>query len=127
MNHLSKTELAIIAGMVDELVVNGGILDLKKLRISAENTNLHELSRIACQYYAMMREGTLAFDFSDIEKYLHLLSPSADSSPKGICCLACGADDSISITPESSFIPLCRSCHGKLDQDIAIMSSLMSR
>lgn len=127
MNHLSKTELAIVAGMVDELVVNGGILDLKKLRISTENTNLHELSRIACQYYAMMREGTIAFDFSDIEKYLHLLSPSDSSVPKGACCLACGGVDGISITPESSFIPLCQSCHKKLDRDITIMTSLMAQ
>jgi hypothetical protein len=125
LKRFSQAELALIKGMIDELVVNGGILDLNKLKISSDNIDVNRLTNIACQYYRMIREGRLSFDYSDIEKYLHLINQSGTESLAGFRCFSCGAAESVTATQESSFIPLCQSCHSKLDADISVISTLM--
>ena len=125
MKGLSQAELVLVKGMIDELVVNGGILDLNKLKISSDNINVNKLANIACQYYRMIREGCLSFDYSDIEKYLHLINRSGTEPPAGFRCLSCGVGKKVTATQESSFIPLCQSCHSKLDADISMISTLM--
>jgi hypothetical protein len=123
MSRLAPAELTLIKDMVDELVVNKGILDLRNLKVSIHNINFQRLAVIACQYYRMIIESKLSFDFSEVEKYGY--PAVAGQTESGPICKACGSPSEITITRESCFVPLCLSCHQKLDTNIAICSTLM--
>jgi hypothetical protein len=126
VNQLSTAELSLVRGMVDELIVNRGILDLKNLKISEVHLDIRNLAKLAFQYYRMMLEGNLAFDFSDFEGNLSLSAKGFSDTCNQPRCLACGSHEDITMTPESTFIPLCRTCHQKLDSDIKTMSSIIA-
>ena len=123
MSRLSKAELALIRDMIDELVVNRGTLDLRNLKVSVSNLDFHRLALIACRYYRVTIEGKMSCDFSDVERIGNQLTSTKTGN--GPACMTCGGQSAVTITKESSFMPLCYRCHLKLDADIEIFSSLM--
>ncbi len=126
MKSLSQPEQSLIKRMIDELIISAGILDLKKLHISEFNIDIDRLTRIACEYYRIIREGQITLDFADIARYIHVVGEMPHGEMPRRICLSCGSGESITATKESSFIPLCDQCHEKLDVDITMMASLLS-
>lgn len=123
MSRLSDAELGLIKDMIDELVVNRGLLDLRTLRVSAHNLDFQRLARIACRYYRVTIEGQMTLDFLDAEKLGN--QPAENRRGYGPACSACRGKTDITITRESSYVPLCAQCHQKLDPDLEVLSSLL--
>ncbi|MCD6162425.1 MAG: hypothetical protein J7K40_08445 [candidate division Zixibacteria bacterium] len=111
-----------IKEMVDEIIVNRGILSIADRRMQIDGLNIEQLSSLAFKYYKMIVLGESPFD---IDQRLISKASKSSKSQKPISlhkCIGCSSqldDDDI-----KSRIPVCKTCRKIIRVDYEILKEL---
>ncbi|MCP4581751.1 MAG: hypothetical protein GY839_09035 [candidate division Zixibacteria bacterium] len=111
-----------IKEMVDELIVNHGILKFDRETISLEGMEFGELTNRAFKYYRMIMKGEspLDIDISPGRK-----ARNVDSAPKSRADHCIGCNQRLTRQDINLKMPVCTECRQKIKVDYDILRELL--
>ncbi len=119
ITELQKRKIKL---MVDELIVNRGVLKIADRHTEIDGINIEQLSSLAFKYYKMifMGESPLDIDVGARSDRTSIDLPAASKELQ--CCIGCGrqlGDEDIRIG-----MPVCSECREKVKVDYHILRDL---
>lgn len=117
-SQVSDSQKKIIRELVDQLIVNRGILPAQEIADGIDHSQLLELSRLAFRYYKMIYAGASPFDIDLNAAKREGLAQVNKANTK--TCLGCGEPLAL-----DSSMPVCQNCRNQLKADYDILKSLL--
>lgn len=118
LSRVSDNQKKIIRELVDQLIVNRGILPAQETAAGIDGAQFLELSRLAFRYYKMIYTGASPLDIDlNATKGRGIAQVSVADS---ITCLGCGEPFS-----DDESMPVCRNCRNQLKADYDVLKSLL--
>ena len=118
LSQVSDSQKKIIRELVDQLIVNRGILPAMETANGINHSQFLELSRLAFKYYKMIYTGASPLDIDLNSIKGRGLAQVSEADTK--CCLGCGEP----LTNDDS-MPVCRNCRNQLKADYDVLKSLL--
>ena len=109
--------------MVDELIVNRGILKILNRTAKIDNLSIEQLSKIAFRYYRMITLGQNPLDIDERSPLLKKHEGTARLADFPHNCIGCGGR--LSAEDISSNIPVCSTCRKKVRADYEMLQDLV--
>lgn len=118
LTQVSDTQKRIIRELVDQLIVNKGILTAPDLSVGIDYHQYIELTRLAFKYYKMIYTSSNPLDIDLKETGRGISSQSTPTDDRN--CLGCGEP----LTDDVS-MPVCQTCRNQLKADYEALRSLL--
>jgi hypothetical protein len=118
LSRVSDSQKKIIRELVDQLIVNRGILPAQEIAYGIDHSQLLELSRLAFRYYKMIYTGASPLDIDlNANKGRGL---AEITQPEFRACLGCGEG-----LDDDNSMPVCQNCRNQLKADYDVLKSLL--
>jgi hypothetical protein len=117
---LTDRQKAIIRELVDQLIVNHGILVQSSRNREIDDSEYSQLTLMAFKYYRMIynSEDPLDIDLKDSSRGVTLpLTKTSDTKS----CIGCGQD----LSDADGHMPVCQACRAHLKADYDVLKSLL--
>ncbi len=118
LSRVSDNQKKIIRELVDQIIVNRGILPAQGIANGIDHSQFLELSRLAFRYYKMIYTGASPLDIDLNANKGRDLTQSLQSDTKA--CLGCGEP----LTNDNA-MPVCRNCRNQLKADYDVLKNLL--
>lgn len=118
LSQVSDSQIKIIRELVDQLIINRGILPAQEIANGIDHSQFLELSRLAFRYYKMIYTGASPLDIdlnANKERGLTQISRSDIRA-----CLGCGEP-----LADNDSMPVCQNCRKQLKADYDVLKSLL--
>jgi len=119
LSQISNNQKKLIRELVDQLIVNKGILPAPGLATDIDYQQYTELSRLAFKYYKMIYTSSNPLDI-DLNETKRGIAVQTDSATNTKTCLGCGSP-----LPEDLSMPVCQNCRNQLKADYDVLKSLL--
>jgi hypothetical protein len=112
-----------IKEMVDEIIVNRGILKSGRKYGSVDDQEFEELSRLAFRYYKMIMKGESPLDIDG--RFTPQQKPSESRESSAVkCCIGCNSP--LSSDSIRRKMPVCDDCLKKVKTDYEILKDIFA-
>ena len=121
MNSITNSQKLKIKELVDELIINRGVLNTQNFHSSIDGMNAQQLARLAFRYYRMIIKGEspLDVDLRFDEMRGNELSVDENGSAK---CIGC--NQPLNDKELAEKMPVCESCRKKIKVDFEILRNI---
>ncbi|GEM_PF-2437866 len=108
--------------MVDEIIVNHGILKISDRQARVDGMNIEQLSKIAFRYYKMIFSGESPLDIGEITKPDTSYNSAAKQQANQQNCIGCNRElDDEDIKKR---MPVCESCRQRIKIEYEILKDI---
>ncbi len=118
---ITEHQKQIIKELVDEIIVNRGILKVRQHLNNVDGMKADELHRQAFRYYKMIMRGESPLD---IDRHHEHKFPVKDSQTAILPNSCIGCNQSLSENDIKSNMPVCVACRAKVKVDYEILREL---
>jgi hypothetical protein len=119
LSVVSESQKKIIRELVDQLIVNKGILPAQDIAFGIDYSQYAELSRLAFRYYKMIYSSTNPLDI-DLNETNRGIPGQPTMPATARTCLGCGQP-----LPNDVPMPVCQPCRNQLKADYEVLKSLL--
>lgn len=121
--QISQLQKLKIKEMVDEIIVNGGVLTIADRQAVVDGMDINELSRLAFKYYKMIYLGQDPLDVDIPTTGRHKTVKRRWKPPADRCCIGC--EQPLLKDDIDKEMPVCRFCREKLKADYEMLRELL--
>ena len=110
-----------IKELVDEIIVNRGILTVSRRNYNIDGMDSDDLYRLAFRYYGMIMKGESPLDIDSSNQQMTSDTSTEVNSPPDNCI---GCNKPLSEEEVILKIPVCKSCRSKVKVDYEVLREL---
>ena len=122
MRPITELQKRKIKMMVDELIVNRGILALGDRWAEVDGTPLNQLGNMAFRYYKMILLGESPLDIDARAPEFARQKPERPGNRTMKSCIGCGRE--LPATDIQNRMPACEACRAKIRVDYELLREL---